>query len=180
MRVSIKGPCYVLDAEAKTENEKKFLKVLEGSFPTYGRACVSFNEKKADMPYNDSYRRYKELVLIRSKANRYGIELDDSFTSFLKKQEKIYEEIREKCLQEYEAEGKPKEMCGSCWSCEPVIDGDLMCMKYGDYLDIKVGEYWDASTNEHFMFHSYGVKLPKCIVERRVEEEMNKGERAYV
>jgi hypothetical protein len=136
---------------------------------------------------SNPYRRYTQLAWVNTKAENYGIEVDESFSSLLEKDRTAYAKVWDECWKRHvktqtakaeedwsKLDKSPRTACNNCFFCRGVIDGDLYCAKYKKDLDVTVEEEYDGLSGKHMMFASHGIPLAECQADELKELEKEK------
>ena len=137
---------------------------------------------------SDMYRAYNELWWIWENANRYGIEMDDSFMEIWDNLREDSKRRSESARKRYEEEQTAKaeaewenlkakeskcESCDNCPYCAYVTEGELYCEKYRRYLESKVAPSVTPD-GRHLMYASHGIPLQKCVEAKAKADEQEK------
>lgn len=174
-------------AKAVGEAEYSFLEKIRHGDYDKGIPSVDLSNGVYKLSYKPYYA-FEALWWVNKCAKLYEIEIDESFMSIYKdlckEYNKIYDECREERAQRLTALAEerwkeiaqPHTSCRMCYSCKPVMDGDLYCEKYKKYLDIEVAPAYDGLSGVHMMFASHGVPLEECKEDekQRLEKEKEK------
>lgn len=180
-------PSTVENENSMTEQEEAFARKLRDGNYDVGNPCVDIRLGTYKISCKPFWA-YLELDWLYRNAKAYCIELDESFmriyNDLCKEYNKIYDECWEERAQRLTALAEerwkeisqPNTSCRMCYSCKPVIDGDLYCAKYKKYLDIEVAPAYDGLSGVHMMFASHGVPLEECkeAEKQRLEKEKEK------
>ena len=190
MKVLVKNGFIVFDWEGKPNKPKlenndllalpstawKFLNEIR-------RNNYELNEPYVDLRYgpyklsSNPYLAFVQLRWVRGKANRNGIERDESFEDLYRSLWNEYDKSYDACEKEYVAtrteraqkaweeelaKRNVRQDCSMCFYCEEIMEGDLRCRKYRKELDFKLGERYDMVSGRHYMFSEIGIPCDEC------------------
>lgn len=166
------------------------------------RNNYELNEPYVDLRYgpyklsSNPYLAFVQLRWVRGKANRNGIERDESFEEMYRTLWNEYDKAYDTCDKEYvesrteraqkaweeeKAKSSTKE-CEYCYYCDVIYDGCVQCRKYRKTLETTVGERYDMVSGKHYMYADIAHPCEECkeAEEKALEEKKAKFIKKYI
>lgn len=157
------------------QNARNFLDAIR-------RPNYELGEPSVDLRYgpyklsSNPYFAFVQLRWVRGKANRNGIERDESFEALYRELRDEYFKAVDDCDKEYVAkkteraqkaweEEKAKrgtKECEYCYYCDFIYDGCVKCRKYRKTLETTVGERYDMVSGKYYMYADIAHPCEEC------------------